>query len=100
MWENPIVKRATVDDRHRILIRDLKPGQVFTWEDNGNGQITLLELKPKARQARKTSILDGLKPLTAAEAEGCWGPGSEDAEWDKFVAHCASLPVGPPPKDE
>jgi hypothetical protein len=68
------MKTTKVDDRHRIRIPDLKPGQVFAWEDNGKGQITLLEVQPKAKEVHKTTILDGLIPPTKAECEECWGP--------------------------
>jgi hypothetical protein len=89
------MKTAIVDDRHRIRIPDLKPGQVFAWEDNGKGQITLLEVQPKAKEARKTSILDGLKPFTKAECEECWGPNA-DPEWDRIAEAMSKVPVPPP----
>ena len=50
------MKLAKVDSRHRILIPELKPGQAFTWENDGNGQITLLEVKPKAKRPAKERI--------------------------------------------
>lgn len=97
MWDIPRVITTKADDRKRVVIPDAKPGQVFDVQSNGDGSITLTPLKPRKR---KGSILDGLKPLTKEQCEQCWGPGSEDEEWDKFVAHCASLPAGPPPEDE
>lgn len=97
VWENPIMKVARVDDRRRILIPELKPGQAFTWENNGNGQITLLEVRPAPKQPRKVSILDGLKPMTDAEAKKAFGP---NAEFDALEHHCARQPVRPPVGDE
>jgi hypothetical protein len=92
------MKTAIVDDRHRIRIPDLKPGQVFAWEDNGNGQITLLEVQPKAKEPRKPSILDGLKPFTKEECEECWGPQTDGDENDRIAEAMSKLPV-PLPKD-
>jgi len=92
------MKTAIVDDRHRIRIPDLKPGQVFAWEDNGNGQITLLEVQPKAREPGTPSILDGLKPFTKEECEECWGPQTDGDENDRIAEAMSKLPV-PLPKD-
>ena len=82
------------DDRRRIQIPNIKPGQIFALENNGDGTIMLTYIKPTVR---KRSILDGLKPFTKEECERCWGPGSEDSEMDALYAHLAKLP--PPPPD-
>lgn len=97
MWDIPIVNIAKVDSRHRVLIPSLKPGKVFAWEDNGKGQIILLEVKPTTKET--PSALDGLKPFTKREADRCWGPGSENPEFDDLENHCASLPTAPPEEE-
>jgi hypothetical protein len=44
------MKTAVVDDRHRIRIPDLKPGQVLAYQDNGDGSVTLTPVKPDAKE--------------------------------------------------
>jgi hypothetical protein len=46
---------------------------------------------PKLRKQLSTRQL---KPFTAEERRQCWG--TEDSEFDRLAAHCASLPVAPP----
>lgn len=41
----PRIKTATVDDRHRVRIPDLKPGQILAYQDNGDGTLTLTPVK-------------------------------------------------------
>jgi hypothetical protein len=44
------MKVATVDDRHRIRIPDLKPGQVLAYEGNSDGTVTLTPVKPQVTE--------------------------------------------------
>jgi hypothetical protein len=44
------MKTLTVDDQKRIRIPDAKPRQVFAYENNGDGTITLTEVKAEARE--------------------------------------------------
>jgi hypothetical protein len=39
------MKTLTVDDKKRIRIPDAKPRQLFAYQNNGDGTITLTELK-------------------------------------------------------
>jgi hypothetical protein len=49
MWEIPIVKTLTVDAAKRIRIPDAKPHQVFSYENHGDGTITLTEVKAQRK---------------------------------------------------
>jgi hypothetical protein len=95
MWDIPTVVTAKFDDRKRVLIPQGKPGQVVAIIENGDGTITLSPVKVKKG---RRSILNGIKPLTKAECDQCWGGGS-DREHDAFVTHCAGLPAGSPPQE-
>jgi hypothetical protein len=44
------MKTAVVDERHRIRIPDLKPGQVLAYQDNGDGSVTLTPVKPDTQE--------------------------------------------------
>lgn len=53
------MKTAKVDSRHRILIPDLKPGQMFTWQSGEKGVIVLVEIRPATKNptaARLTNV--------------------------------------------
>ncbi len=41
------MKTLTVDDRQRIRLPEVKPGQVFTYEPNSDGTIKLVPVIPK-----------------------------------------------------
>jgi hypothetical protein len=77
LWDIPIMKLAKVDSRHRILIPELKPGQAFTWENDGNGQITLLEVKPKAKRPAKDRITN-VDPLPKEVADRLYRERPDD----------------------
>lgn len=44
------MKTLTVDAQKRIRIPDAKPRQVFAYENNGNGMLTLVLVKTKAQE--------------------------------------------------
>ena len=44
------MKTLTVDDQKRIRIPDAKPRQVFAYENNGNGMLTLVLVKTKVHE--------------------------------------------------
>ena len=50
---------------------------------------------PRVREALtpKPSILDGLKPLSKAEIEACWGPKTDGDENDRIAAAMSRLPL-------
>lgn len=50
MWEIPLVKMLTVDAHKRIRIPDAKPSQVFSYEDKGDGTLTLTLVKVATRE--------------------------------------------------
>jgi hypothetical protein len=76
---------AKFDDRKRVVIPQGKPGQIVAIVENPDGTITL---SPMKATERKPSILDGLKPLTDAEAKKAFGP---NAEFDELEHHCATV---------
>lgn len=51
------MKTAIVDDRHRILIPDLKPGQVFAYEIAGNS----VKLTPVDKTESETPIVNPVR---------------------------------------
>jgi hypothetical protein len=50
IWEIPIMKTLTADSAKRVRIPDAKPHQVFSYENHGNGTITLTVVKAEAKQ--------------------------------------------------
>lgn len=52
---------------------------------------------PKVREAltSKKGPFEGLKPLTKAERDECWGEKS-DPEWDRIAEAMSKVPVPPP----
>jgi hypothetical protein len=44
-WQIPRMKTATVDEKHRIQIPELKPGQVVAYDQGKDETITLTEVK-------------------------------------------------------
>jgi hypothetical protein len=50
---------------------------------------------PQVREAlaAKPSILDGLKPLTKAECDQCWGSKTDGDENDRIAAAMSRLPL-------
>jgi hypothetical protein len=44
-WDIPNVHTLTVDAKLRVRIPDAKPGQVFAYENRGDGSFTLTEVK-------------------------------------------------------
>ena len=44
------MKTLTVDDQKRITIPDAKPRQVFTYENNGDGTITLTPVNTERKE--------------------------------------------------
>jgi hypothetical protein len=45
--EFPRMKTLTVDERQRIRLPEVKPGQVFAYEPNSDGTIRLVPVIPK-----------------------------------------------------
>ena len=48
-WEIPRMSIVTADDRKRVRIPDAKPGQVFSYENNADGSVTLIPIKAEAK---------------------------------------------------
>jgi hypothetical protein len=63
-WEFPRMKTLTVDDRQRVRLPKVKPGQVFAYEPNSDGTIKLVPVVPKTGPRRIVAKLvkrgDGL----------------------------------------
>ncbi|HZV35069.1 MAG TPA: hypothetical protein VFB72_10895 [Verrucomicrobiae bacterium] len=38
------------DNKRRVAIPDIKPGQVFAFEDNGDGSYTLIKVKAERKE--------------------------------------------------
>ena len=49
MWGFPQMSTVTADDRKRVRIPDAKPGQVFAYENNADGSVTLTPIKLGAK---------------------------------------------------
>jgi hypothetical protein len=63
LWEIPNMKTLTVDDQKRIRIPDAKPRQVFAYEPNEDGSITLVPVKAERKERfPKGSLLKYLTP--------------------------------------
>jgi hypothetical protein len=57
-----------VDDQKRIRIPDAKPRQIFAYSNNGDGTITLTQVKAEAKERfPKGSLLKYLTPLRDKE---------------------------------
>jgi hypothetical protein len=57
------MKTLTVDDQKRIRIPDAKPRTVFAYQNNGDGSITLTEVKAEAKERfPRGSLLKYLTP--------------------------------------
>ena len=57
------MKTLTVDDQKRIRIPDAKPRQVFAYSLNGDGTITLTQVRADARERfPKGSLVKYLTP--------------------------------------
>lgn len=50
VWEFITVKTLTVDDHKRIRIPDAEPKQVFTYENHGDGRLTLTLVSAEAKE--------------------------------------------------
>ena len=50
LWEILRMKTVIVDDKKRIRLPDVKPRQVFAYEDNGEGSVTLRLIKTASRE--------------------------------------------------
>jgi len=79
------MKTLTVDDSKRIRIPDAKPRQVFAYTNNGDGTITLTEVKAEKKEAfPRGSLLKHITPDWNKEQlailSGCvQGPEEHDA---------------------
>ena len=49
----PLMKTLTVDDHKRIRIPDAKPRQVFAYEKDSSGRLTLTPVEPVKRSPAK-----------------------------------------------
>jgi hypothetical protein len=62
-WEFPHMKTLTVDDRQRVRLPQVKPGQVFAHEPDPDGSIKLVPVitkpSPKRVVARLVKRSDG-----------------------------------------
>jgi hypothetical protein len=58
LWEIPTVKTLKVDARKRVRLPDVRPQQVLSYQNNGDGSFTLREMKePTAEPFPKGSLL-------------------------------------------
>jgi hypothetical protein len=78
------VKTAKVDAHRRLYIPTLKPGKMFAWEDNGQGQITLLEVKPVARRKADRRPFK-VEPLPADVLDRLYEERQEDDEGTQLL---------------
>jgi hypothetical protein len=77
------MKTLTVDDHKRIRIPDAKPRTVYSYENHGDGTITLTQVKAEAKERfPRGSLIKYLTPERDREQleilKGCVkGPASE-----------------------
>ena len=57
VWEFPLVKTLTVDDRQRVRLPKVKAGQVFAYEPNSDGTIKLVPVIPEPAPRRLVAKL-------------------------------------------
>ncbi len=50
VWEIPTVKTLKVDARKRVRLPDVRPQQVLSYENNGDGSFTLREVKEQSAE--------------------------------------------------
>jgi hypothetical protein len=72
VWDIPTVTTAVVDNKRRIRIPSLKPGEVLAYQDNGNDTYTLTKVKAAATEP----FPEGSLKQYAEE---------RDEEFDRFV---------------
>jgi hypothetical protein len=53
MWDHPIVT-IKADNKKRVVVPDARPGDVFAYEDQGNGHFHLVRLIMPDPPQRKT----------------------------------------------
>jgi hypothetical protein len=56
-WEFPHMKTLTVDDRQRVRLPQVKPGQVFAYEPDSDGSIKLVPVITKPGPKRVVARL-------------------------------------------
>ena len=68
MWEFYSMKTLKVNANKRIRIPDVKPRQVFSYENEGNGRFTLTLVKAEVKEPfPKGSLLKFFTPAKAKE---------------------------------
>jgi hypothetical protein len=50
VWKIPGMKTVTVDGNKRVRIPNVKPGQIFAYDNHGDGTITLTEVKAERKE--------------------------------------------------
>jgi hypothetical protein len=85
MWDNPHVITLKADDRRRVQLPDIKPGQVFALETPGEGQFVLTLVKkadikePFPEGSLKHLVSKANDNEMLAIHRGCvQGPGPDD----------------------
>jgi hypothetical protein len=61
------VKTVTVDDSKRIRIPDAKPRAKYAYENNGDGTLTLTEVRAEAREPFPPDYDFGITPARNRE---------------------------------
>ncbi len=77
------MKILIADNYKRVRIPDAKPHQVFAYDNNGHGTLTLTEV----RKVKPSAALAGaVRPFTKEEVKRAFAP---DPEWDAIAADMA-----------
>ena len=76
----PNMTTVTADERKRVRIPDARPGQVFTYVNNGNGSYTLTPIQPETTERFPRGSL--LKYFTP----------EKDKEETQILAACVQYP--------
>jgi hypothetical protein len=88
------MKTLTVDDQKRIRIPDAKPRTKFAYENNGDGTITLTEIRAKARAAfQRRSLLNYLTPRKDKAQPTSARPKSRLTKEDGFTVVVPRQPI-------
>lgn len=82
-WDNPRMVTVKADSRRRVQIPGIKPGQIFAFEDQGNGVRVLTDVKKDVKEPFPPGSL--LKYFTA----------EKDAEESAIASGCVQGPDGP-----
>ena len=70
VWDFPQVKTIKADERGRVVLPGIKGGQVFAFDNAGNGVLTLTEVKPvEPKRPKFRFIKHGGRTVVSSDRE-------------------------------